>query len=240
MTIPANATPLWSVYAKRGIRFEKNFKGAEVYLNGLVTKTKVGRRNHYLINTPAVEGLLQAVITLKHTPAVEGASKSQSAVEGAYAPALEANTPVVEGANSSVCSSVVVHRQEPTASASAPAVPPLELSKEGKPGTDGLEDDSQNSETPTDSLTSTVGEAAGRDDDPLVQDGWEDDDENGISGAPKWVRASSLITNTPLPPLEDASLAFAERRAQEALNADRSNPASEQHTYTRAELEAPW
>ena len=75
----------------RGIKYEKNFKGADYYLPGLVTKVRSGRRNVYVINTPAVAGLSQAGVTIKHT--------DTPAVEGANTPAVADNTPAVEGVN---------------------------------------------------------------------------------------------------------------------------------------------
>jgi hypothetical protein len=89
-----------------GIKHEKNFKGVAHYLGDLVTVTKVGRQNYYLINTPAVEGLSQSAVTLKETPsravtpAVEGVNTPAPADD---TPALEGvNTPAVEGTNRTV------------------------------------------------------------------------------------------------------------------------------------------
>lgn len=92
----------------RGIRYTKNFKGADHYLPGLVTKTKQGRKNVYVINTPAVAGLSEVEVTIKHTPALEGVSAVNTpsrpdntpAVEGSNTPAVADNTPSTEGANS--------------------------------------------------------------------------------------------------------------------------------------------
>lgn len=72
----------------RGIKHEKNFKGADVYLPGLVTKiknSKNARKNAYIINVPAILDLAPAEVVIKHTD---------------Y-PALADNYPAVEGANSS-------------------------------------------------------------------------------------------------------------------------------------------
>jgi hypothetical protein len=53
----------------RGINNEKNFKGVEHYLPGLVTVTRRGRLgNLYTINADAIADLPQAAVTLKHTP----------------------------------------------------------------------------------------------------------------------------------------------------------------------------
>lgn len=79
----------------RGIKHEKNFKGADHYLPGLVTKIKKGRRNWYVINTPAVAGLSDASVVIKHTPSLA----DTPSVEGVNTPAVADNTPAVEGAN---------------------------------------------------------------------------------------------------------------------------------------------
>lgn len=86
----------------RGIKHEKNFKGADHYLPGIVTKVKKGRKNVYYINTAAIDSLSEGDVTIKHTntPAQEGAYTP--AVEGvlnADTPAVADNTPAVEGAN---------------------------------------------------------------------------------------------------------------------------------------------
>ena len=88
----------------RGIRHEKNFKGVDTYLPGLVTTERRGRKNYYILNTPAIEGLLPLEVDIKHTPAVEGvlAEVDTPASEGVLeldTPALEDNTPAVEGVN---------------------------------------------------------------------------------------------------------------------------------------------
>lgn len=105
----------------RGIKHEKNFKGVETYLNGLVTKEKRGRKNYYQLNIEAIACLEELQVTIKHTPALEGVSRTEGgddintpAVEGVYTPALEGantpaaadNTPAVEGANSSIDNTV--------------------------------------------------------------------------------------------------------------------------------------
>ncbi|GAB3033933.1 hypothetical protein GCM10011376_29890 [Nocardioides flavus (ex Wang et al. 2016)] len=77
----------------RGIKHEKNFKGADVYLEGLVTKVRKGRRNSYVLNVPAIQALDPLVVRIKHT--------DTHAAEGAKAPAVADDTPAVEGANSS-------------------------------------------------------------------------------------------------------------------------------------------
>jgi len=86
----------------RGMKHYKNFKGADYYLPGLVTKSKRGRKNIYTINTPALEGLLEAEVTSRYgnTPAVEGLIGP--AVEGVSepnSPAVADNSPAVEGPN---------------------------------------------------------------------------------------------------------------------------------------------
>jgi hypothetical protein len=101
----------------RGIKHEKNFKGADHYLPGLVTKVKRGRKNVYTINTPALEGLSEATVTIKHT--------NTPALEGVNTPAVADNTPAVEGANTTS------NTTEDTSSiATAGAVPTTSLKKE--------------------------------------------------------------------------------------------------------------
>lgn len=104
----------------RGIKHEKNFKGVETYLDGLVTKEKRGRKNYYQLNIEAIACLEELQVTIKHTPALEGASVQKvetqvdtPADEGVYYPAAEGvntpagadNTPAAEGANSSIYTS---------------------------------------------------------------------------------------------------------------------------------------
>lgn len=81
----------------RGIKHEKNFKGADVYLPGLVTKTKRGRKNIYQLNVNAILALGSNEVTIKHTPATEGVFTPATADN---TPALADNTPAAEGANS--------------------------------------------------------------------------------------------------------------------------------------------
>lgn len=101
----------------RGIKHEKNFKGADHYLPGLVTKTKKGRKNVYTINTPAVAGLSDAVVVIRHTPPLN----NTPAVEGSYTPAVADNTPAVEGANTT--SNTTEDTTEAPVSADASPVP---------------------------------------------------------------------------------------------------------------------
>jgi hypothetical protein len=90
----------------RGIKHEKNFKGADWYLAGLVTKTKKGRKMTYTLNIKGIEALEPAQVEVKHTPPLNQVSK-HPAPEGEYDPALAENTPAsadnapeLEGANS--------------------------------------------------------------------------------------------------------------------------------------------
>ncbi|MEU4042576.1 hypothetical protein ACK389_05520 [Streptomyces antibioticus] len=81
----------------RGIKHAKNFKGADAYLPGLVTKQKVGRKNHYVLNVPGIINLAEGKVNLSHytsapnTPAMEGVSTST--------PAPADNTPSTAGVN---------------------------------------------------------------------------------------------------------------------------------------------
>src|SRR3954451_14118941 len=56
----------------RGIKHEKNFKGVDAYLPGLVTKVKRGRKNTYTLNVPAIMALPLFEVHIKHTPPIEG------------------------------------------------------------------------------------------------------------------------------------------------------------------------
>ncbi|MEU8869315.1 hypothetical protein [Streptomyces umbrinus] len=79
----------------RGIKHAKNFKGADAYLPGLVTKQKVGRKNHYTLNVPGIINLAAGKVNLSHytpapnTPATEGVSTNT--------PAPADNTPSTAG-----------------------------------------------------------------------------------------------------------------------------------------------
>jgi len=81
----------------RGIKHAKNFKGADAYLPGLVTKQKVGRKNHYTLNVQEIMNLAEGEVNLSHytpapnTPATEGVSTNT--------PAPADNTPSTAGVN---------------------------------------------------------------------------------------------------------------------------------------------
>jgi len=81
----------------RGMKHEKNFKGADFYLPGLVTKTKNGRKNTYYLNVDAIEELSKAEVAIKHTPSVAGVNTPSTADD---TPSVADNTPSVAGANS--------------------------------------------------------------------------------------------------------------------------------------------
>jgi hypothetical protein len=95
----------------RGIKHEKNFKGADVYLPGLVTKRKAGRMNVYTIDVQAISQLPQFEVTIKHTPAVADET-----------PATAENTPAVEGANSTsnITRDISMNSTQKAGSAGAP------------------------------------------------------------------------------------------------------------------------
>jgi hypothetical protein len=80
----------------RGIKHEKNFKGVDAYLPGLVTKEKRGRKNTYTLNVPAIMALPLFEVHIKHTPPIEGMNTPASA---ANTPPTAENTPLVAGAN---------------------------------------------------------------------------------------------------------------------------------------------
>lgn len=81
----------------RGIKHEKNFKGADVYLPGIVTKVKRGRRMTYTLDIKAIRALDKAEVTIKHTTPLA----DTPALEGVNTPAVADNTPAQEGANTS-------------------------------------------------------------------------------------------------------------------------------------------
>jgi len=158
------------------------------FLAGYVTKQKVGRKNHYFINIPAVEGLLQADVTIKHTPSVTGVSTNTPSVEGVYTPAVAGNTPrvadntpSVAGANSSVNNTTNNTRdRESAVVADAPTASFEDLPKRN-----------EELEIPTLPLAPPDEPTA-----PLGMDGW-DDEGKGI-----WIPAPS------------STLSFLERQAQ--------------------------
>lgn len=122
-----------------GMKNEKNFKGVEHYLPGLVTSKKVGRKNFYTLNLEAIAALDEASVSIKHTntPAVEGVyTPSVEGVLSPDTPAVADNTPAVEGANSKDNTKVIESKVESTTApvvASAPTrtVASLSSSKEG-------------------------------------------------------------------------------------------------------------
>lgn len=132
----------------RGIKHEKNFKGVETYLEGLVTKEKRGRKNYYQLNIEAIACLEPLEVTIKHTPALEGVSSKEvpantdtPADEGVYTPAAEGantpsgadNTPAAEGANSSYNTSVdSSSNTSKTAGADAPSLNSREYKEQGE------------------------------------------------------------------------------------------------------------
>lgn len=108
----------------RGMRNERHFKGVDVYLPGLASKRKAGRKNVYTIAPAAIMALPTFEVTVKHTPAVAGVNTPAVEVD---TPAVAANTPVVAGANSTHNntrhSSLEITQQ--AGSASAPPTPDL-------------------------------------------------------------------------------------------------------------------
>lgn len=91
----------------RGIKHEKNFKGADYYLPNLVRVVKMGRKNHYFLNVDAILALDSQEVIIKHTPALEGVNT----------PAVADNTPAVEGANSSINNTLYSSVQQPASQA---------------------------------------------------------------------------------------------------------------------------
>lgn len=82
----------------RGMKFEKNFKGADKYLPGLVEVEKKGRKNTYRLNAEAIAALEPAEVIIKHTPATTGEAPAR---EGENAPSLTDDAPAVAENNPS-------------------------------------------------------------------------------------------------------------------------------------------
>ena len=114
----------------RGIKHAKNFKGADHYLPGLVTKVRKGRRNGYTIDMPAVEGLFEAsVVTYRGSwrerqgndaPSAEGL---QTPVTADLAPVEEEEDPGGEGVDTTQDNTSVSTRESTRTVATADAVP---------------------------------------------------------------------------------------------------------------------
>lgn len=89
----------------RGIKHEKNFKGAEAYLPGLVRSEKQGRKKVYYVDIEAIMRLADAEVVIKHTPRVAAVAPAQPAdvpVTAEHAPGTAENVPCEEGAYSSL------------------------------------------------------------------------------------------------------------------------------------------
>lgn len=85
----------------RGIQHEKNFRGVENYLPGLVTVTRRGRGgNHYRLNIAAIESLTPQDVHLKHTVWPIPAVAPNDPAPADTVPAHAAELPSHEGANS--------------------------------------------------------------------------------------------------------------------------------------------
>jgi hypothetical protein len=113
----------------RGIKHEKNFKGADAYLPGIVTKAKKGRKNTYTLNPAAIDALAAKDVTLKHTPALVDTPAAPGVNTPAApdnTPARPENTPAVEGANSSKNNTKDSSEESSRAVADAPALPDIE------------------------------------------------------------------------------------------------------------------
>lgn len=82
----------------RGMKFEKNFKGADKYLPGLVVVEKKGRKNTYRLNAEGIAALEPAEVIIKHTPATTGEAPAQ---EGENNPSVADDVPAVAEKNPS-------------------------------------------------------------------------------------------------------------------------------------------
>ena len=78
-----------------GVKYEKNFVLSKYLGEEFVTVKRVGKRNHYYLNPPAVAGLKEGVVVFNETPS----RNNPPAVEGVNPPAPAENTPAVEGLN---------------------------------------------------------------------------------------------------------------------------------------------
>lgn len=76
----------------RGIKHEKNFKGAEALLPGLVKTSKRGRGKGYTLSIEAIMALEPAEVILKHTPATTGKAPAR---EGENTPSVADDAPSV-------------------------------------------------------------------------------------------------------------------------------------------------
>ena len=88
----------------RGIKFEKNFKGADHYLPDLVKVVKKGRRNTYTLDADAIAALQPAAVVIKHTPSTQEDAPSQPGVHNPSSaedgPAVQEDVPSGAGAYS--------------------------------------------------------------------------------------------------------------------------------------------
>jgi hypothetical protein len=82
----------------RGIQHQKNFKGVDSYLPGLVTKRKGGRKNFYTLNRTAIMQLPEAGLTEKETPSLSGVNPPSPEDNN---PSQAENNPWEGGANTS-------------------------------------------------------------------------------------------------------------------------------------------
>jgi hypothetical protein len=87
----------------RGMKHEKNFKGADFYLPGLVTTSRKGRKNGYTLNVEAIMALDDLDVTIKHTPAPGAPAEtgSHTPAQADDAPDGADDVPADGGANSS-------------------------------------------------------------------------------------------------------------------------------------------
>lgn len=137
----------------RGIKHEKNFKGADTYLPGIVTKVKKGRKNTYTLNPAAIDALAAKEVTIKHTPALDtpAAEGVNTPAAPDNTPARAENTPAVEGANSSKNNTKDSSEESSTAVAAAPSLPDIESSSDISLAVDNLAgflEDSSTEDTP--------------------------------------------------------------------------------------------
>src|SRR5690349_7423830 len=86
----------------RGMKHEKNFKGADVYLPNLISKARKGRKMTYTLDVEAILALPQFETVIKYTSSshapADGGVDAPAGAEGT--PAGGEEDPVVGGANS--------------------------------------------------------------------------------------------------------------------------------------------
>lgn len=131
----------------RGIKHTKNFKGADHYLPGLVTKVKKGKRNGYLLNAPAIEGAVEASVVVYRGSWKERQENVAPSTEGVFAPstaenapATAENAPSTEGVDTTKDSSLNNTEDTSSLAGTAGAAPSNSLNREEEVSLEPRED----------------------------------------------------------------------------------------------------